>query len=257
MTSLKLLALFLLCVSTAYAQDLTLHDFEAKKTSAGVEFLVRVKTEGQFPGKVRIPIEGVFIDGPGGTEISEKNLLGSGLDFDLNGDGDKEDVLPAAKTPKGFTASGLPLMGFVKANGAQDTKNAGVYHLDPKGTGFIVYSLGKSVQVGLDFGSQKAEFREFRNPFLQVGLIQDYTPDGPKLELVGAPYSLYSWEPINSDAHKWYRIQWMALKTNEKHSVRVRGKGQGRVFMAVNMTDAEGCRVRKFLVSNEPVKLGD
>lgn len=242
----SVILLWILVLGGAAAQPVSVEPFQVERESGRLRAFTAVKVEGQFEGKIRVPTEGVLVTGMG-RQLKESDVLGSGLRYDLNGDGDSDDTFELKREGERWFLGGLEVKPFMQKDYTQSTSLGQVYRLNDKGPGFIVYATRPRVVAGADHHGVKARFLQLPNPFFQAVLLEPCDgPEGqPKLKLEGAQHLVYSYEPgLFPGTSGWMRVQWLARPVDKVAPLLVSGSGKGILLGRVNYSEKPGVRQR-------------
>ena len=204
--------------------------------------------KGDFSGTVRIPIEGLVLFERDPGPLTEKNLMKSGLAYDLNGDGDTEDVFSVENRAEQWFLGGIPVEAFAQDINAQKTRQARTYRLKEGGPEILVYRLGEVLALGVPSKPQSSQFLETPNPNVQVLLLErKEKPSGaPRVWIEGSQNVVYSWEPglFTSDP-QWVCVQSQFLPADRAEQLEITGKGEAMLLIMSNHSLDGQTRIRK------------
>lgn len=256
-TTIRLIALATLVLFQSVLSEPNLRTFEVDQSDSEVQIEVELTALPSDVAPVRVPHEGVFISVKAPKEVVEYNILGSGLELDLNGDGDTRDRLKLKRENEQNFVGPQSVSPFAEMLQWQKTGEAEVYHLGEKAPGFIVYEAGEHLSVGLDFGRAKAGFEEVEGPFLQVMLLEACERAGAPatLKLEDSKKTIWAYEAgVEGPRPTWHRVQWQNVPANKPITLTITGKGEGLLVVALNTSPTPGVRNRR-TVAVQPINL--
>ena len=194
------------------------------------------------------------------TELKEADVAGSGLAMDLNGDGDREDVLPTSCEGKRLTIGGTTLRPLMTSQQMQYTEQT-IGRIGEKGAHVIQYTAcGPFLALGLAPASHPIEQQHLQGPMVQISVAQPQSGprDLPTLRtsrwtLDGKPMSpsvaqVKSFEPGEQKTPTWVHVHWatLSIPVGGRHTIRflLDGPGEAAISAGVNVAPAPGRRWR-------------
>ena len=241
------------------AAEPSLSDFDMKPGPRRLDISVHLSASPEDKAPIKVPIEGLFFSVKAPVEIVETNLLGSGISLDLNGDGDTNDSFPLKRKQGRDFLGDLEVEAFAEQSGLQNTGQGQVYKLGPKAPGILVYQTEGRLTAGLAYRGNKATFREFEGPFLQIMLLESCKAPGDPtpLKMEGSERTIWAYEAgVEGPKPTWHKVQWRHQSANAPLTFSVRGQGKGLLVLSINSSPSPGLRSRKTVVV-QPIEIGE
>ncbi|MFN3198923.1 MAG: hypothetical protein ACE366_11000 [Bradymonadia bacterium] len=258
---------FALIVSLLYAPQ---HPFPAPQVTESpavggrwitVTIAAPPSTGPEYKSEVYFTAEPVMVVSPKAyTALNEANIADSGLAMDLNGDGDRTDVLPTTCEGRDVKVGESTFTPLFKASYMQYTEKS-VGRIGKNGAQVVQYTpCGPYLAMGFSPPGHDLKLQKLTGPMLQISVAQPQPgPRGlPTLRtsswtLDGKPIAplmtqVKSFEPGEKQTPTWVHVHWavMSIPVGGQHVVKfkVEGPGKGMVAAGVNLAPAPGRRWR-------------
>ncbi len=241
------------------------------KNSYSIKFSVKYKglhKEYFDDTTVPMPVEELIINGEFlNYKIKERDFLFAGIDLDINGDDDLEDIYNIKYNNKNYYLDGYKLdtsTSVRKYNNSyiykyfNDKNEPSINKFGEKGIPFIIYNIdyySKRMVLGVNKGEKPVEIRTFPNPNIQVILMKPVDSINKKIDFsIGGETNYYAHTnekiiPGNDDL--WNGIAWivkeMKINKNKKNFFQFTLSNitpPFAIYVVPNLTMEKGIRIK-------------